>query len=573
MYAFPPFPLTDDDLGADADEVQRLRSEGYTTVIRLPFAETVARETVEGHLLQHLFPNLLLFLPSIQTIELHGTTKDFAATIVHERDGVASNALLEYGSQVEQWLIYRHQFSPARELLEPLGDSWTDIEVLHISIGVPLDDAGQPKTRTPYPLSVYFPTEVFAGLRASIHAEWVLTLDRKHIADTPEARPLNNVILNEVANFVADTFAVDLVERFEVSRAAVHSLTPGLDTAISPPGSGSGLRELWIEALARSAFIPTAGGTLRSPAELRMLPPAISDALSAHRFLDLDPNTMLRPDLEGVRAVRQLIRRLAPHAELGTDEFVAQLRAVEPDELADYYQFLLACREAMGGVFTSALAKVPCVLTARGEWVAPGQTPVFLPRSRGEASIPEGIPVPIAVLPDDVKDLDKFLEALGVKPFQWRTIIENYLMDVLRDPAADSGLRHEALASLEAYNQQRIGEAVPAVLADVLLPARSADGTQRQLRRSGDLYLGRSWTESTDLEVLYGPFGQAEFLDVEPSEDADEKEEALRFYEMLGGVVGHPRIEGETTNTLGGPIRMGGIRCSPSGGTCRGRAS
>ncbi|ROS27826.1 DUF3883 domain-containing protein [Cellulomonas sp. PhB150] len=549
VYAFP-FPLSAGDLGEDADEIQRLRGEGYTTVIRLPLTEKMARETVEGHLLEHLFPSLLLFLPSIQTIELHGTSGDFVATIVHQRDGVAWSALLEYGNQFEQWLIYRHRFSPARELLEPLGEGWIDVEAIQVSIGVPLDEAGQPKTEMPYPLSVYFPTEAFAGLRASIHAEWVLTLDRKHVADTPEARLLNDAILDEVANFVADTYAIDLVKRFEFSRPAVHFLTPGLNTLVSP-GAGSGLRERWIGALARSAFIPTAGGTLRSPAALRMLPSAIPDAAAAHRFVDIDPNTMLRPDLEGVRAVRHLIKGLAKDAELSADEFVSHLHAVEPDELTDYYKFLLACREAMGDVFTRALAKVRCVPTAHGEWLAPGQTPVFLPRSRGEASIPEGIPVPIAVLPDDSHDLDKFLEALGVKPFQWRTIIENYLMHVLRDPDADDGLRRQALASLEAYNQQRVGEAVPAVLADVLLPARSSDGAQReQLRRSGDLYFGSSWTESTDLEVLYGPFSQAEFLDVEPPQDADQKEEAVGFYEMLG-VVGHPRIDSETSNHTG----------------------
>ena len=165
-------------------------------------------------------------------------------------------------------------------------------------------------------------------------------------------------------------------------------------------------------------------------------------------------------------------------------------------------------------------------------------------RSRGEASIPEGIPVPIAVLPEDAKAPDKFLEALGVKPFQWRTIIENYLMALLRDPDADDALRRQALASLEVYNRQRTGEAVPAVLADVLLPARSEDGTRRKLRRGGDLYFGSSWTGSTDLEVLYGPFSQAEFLDIEPPEDSDQNEDATKFYEMLG-VVGHPRIDAE----------------------------
>ena len=264
-------------------------------------------------------------------------------------------------------------------------------------------------------------------------------------------------------------------------------------------------------------------------------------------ILDIDPKDTLRSDLANVSAVRHLVRRLAQGAELSVTEFVTHLREVHPHEVADYYQLLLSCREAMGNAFTQELAKVPCVLTTRGEWLAPGRTTVFLPRSRGDASIPDGIPVPIAVLPEGVKEVDKFLETLEVKPFQWRTIIENYLMEVLRDPTRGEDLRGQALASLEAYHEQRTGEAVPPGLEEVLLPARSADCALRELRRSGELYFSSSWTGSAALEVLYGPFGKAEFLDVEPPEDGDRREKAMSFYEMLG-VVGYPRIDEEARN-------------------------
>lgn len=551
-YAFP-YPLADEDLGEDAAVVRRFRAEGWSTVIRLPLGEMVSRTTVEHDLQKNLFPHLLLFLPSIQMIQLEGTSADFTAMVERKPAGNAWKTTLLYGDEIEEWLIYRHQFAPEPELLEPLGKGWEDLETIQMAIGVPLDEEGEPKVGSEHPLSVYFPTEESAGLRVAIHAEWLLTLDRKHVSDAPEAKPLNNRIFEELARFVAETYAEDLVGRFNFSRPAVHSLMPRVDAVVSL-GAGFHLKSVWTNSLANAKFIPTAGGSLRAPTELRMLPDWVPDAEVAQRFINVDPETLLRPDLATVPAVRQLIKGLVPNAELTANELVGHLRHVEHDELASYYQFLIACRDAARVSFSSALANASSVLTSQGQWTSPGRTPVFLPRGRGETSIPDGIPVPIAEIAEDVPDLEKFLESLGVKPFQWAPIIENYIIAVLRDPNAADGLRDQALASLKAYNKQRRGDAVPArlveILSDVLLPARNVDGSERELRRGGDLYFPSSWTTSSDLEVLYGPFGEVEFLDILPPDGEDEKTEAFSFYSMLG-VYSYPFLDEETTQYSG----------------------
>jgi len=80
VYAFP-FPVDPSDFGTDAEQVTELRGSGFTTVIRLPFNESVDREIVEEHRLDNLHPRLLLFLPHVDHLELRGTSGDFSAEV------------------------------------------------------------------------------------------------------------------------------------------------------------------------------------------------------------------------------------------------------------------------------------------------------------------------------------------------------------------------------------------------------------------------------------------------------------------------------------------------------------
>ena len=148
---------------------------------------------------------------------------------------------------------------------------------------------------------------------------------------------------------------------------------------------------------------------------------------------------------------------------------------------------------------------------------------------------------------EDAEDFDRvadLLKALGVKPFEWRDLIREFLAKILEDAHAEPDLRDRALAGLRAYYRDRRSgsDDLTPVLGRVLLPARTTDGTGRQLRAGSQLYFGAEWTGSVDLEAIYGPFGVADFLDAEVPANPDQKQTDRDFYKMLG-VEDHPRLD------------------------------
>jgi hypothetical protein len=550
VYAFP-FPVLDDDLGADAAIVHRLLADDFSTVIRLPLREGIARNMVARHLAENLLPRLLLFLPGIDRLELRGTDADFSAVIVSNPEGAAEHVLLETDAETEEWLLYRGSAAPEPAVLEPMGEAWTKLDKVNYAVAVPLDDSGQPKTDNSFPLHVYFPTEEEPGLHVAIHADWVLGMDRRQLAVANEAVAYNGFLLAEVANFAATDVAVDLVTRCEASAAAVQALLPA--PGAEAFGNGAVLRERWSEALTDARFFPFADGALRPPADARMLPAALPGIAEAHALAVLDAESALRADVEALEAVQQFLRsRPMPHV-MSPQEFIRNLRPPALATAGAYYSFLVRWRNSAGfggaKVIDDELKQRPSVLARNGDVLAPGQGPVFLPPRRGDSAVAVDTPVPIAVIPvtEDAKDFDRIadlLKALGVKPFEWRDLIREFLVKILEDPHAARDLRDRALAGLRAYYRDRRSgsDDLAPVLGRVLLPARTTDGTGRELRAGALLYFGAEWTGSADLEVIYGPFGAADFLDADVPADPDQKQTDREFYKMLG-VEDHPRLD------------------------------
>jgi hypothetical protein len=166
--------------------------------------------------------------------------------------------------------------------------------------------------------------------------------------------------------------------------------------------------------------------------------------------------------------------------------------------------------------------------------------------------------VPIAYVPD-VEGAQTLLRELGVKSFEWRELIRDFLIKILSDPEPNDDARARAMAGLRAYHEVRLSgsEDLEPVLGRVLLPARTADGTVHELRPAAEIYFSAPWTGSDELEVIYGPFGQAEFLDVEVPEDTEQRQTDLDFYRMLG-VEAHPRLdEAKPTETYGYMVGSG----------------
>jgi hypothetical protein len=318
VYAFP-FPVEEPDLGPDVTAVEKLRAAGFTTVIRLPLRDSVERATVEDDLLHNLQSRLLLFLPHVDHLELRGTSGDFSYETFREPDDGAEYVQLETDDESEEWLIYRASVAPEPEVLEPLGDPWKEMQAARFAIAVPIDGDSQPRVDGTYPLHVYFPTDEQPGLHVAVHAEWLLSMDRRQLATMPEAVPFNRMLTRAVADHLGSTVAPDLVRPTKASASAVEVLVPATSAPVG--GGGTVLRKLWSEALLGAPFLPSADGALRRPADIRLLPRSLPDPAAAHELAGLDSAHTLRHDIERLTAVENFLAALPDTGGMGLAEF------------------------------------------------------------------------------------------------------------------------------------------------------------------------------------------------------------------------------------------------------------
>lgn len=565
VYAFP-FPIDPADFGPDTEQVAALRAGDFTTVIRLPFSRGVDRRTVEKHLLDNLQPRLLLFLPQVDHLELRGTGGDFSAEVSRAPEEGVEHVLLatteptesETTETREEWFIYRGSVVPDAAVLAPLGDAWKSVEETRFAVAIPLNDTGQPLVSETFPLHVYFPTDELPQLRVAVHAEWVLTMDRRQIATTPEAVAFNRMLVNSLGDFVTETVARDLVTRTGASASAIEALVPAVATASG--AGGTAVRTTWTQALLAASFLPAADGQLRPPTELRPLPRNLPDPERAHHVANLDLGHTLRPDIEQRAAVRTFLSEVPGIDEIGMPEFLSLLPPPTRDTARDYYDFLVSWREKAGAPLVTELKKTATVLGVNGQAFTPDTDTIFFPRERGDVALPEDLPIPVAYLPD-IEEAQALLRELGVKPFEWRELIRDFLIKLLANRETEEVIRSRAMSALRAYHRVRLSgsEDLEPILGRVLLPGRTADGATKELCPASALYFSAPWTGSDDLEVIYGPFDQPEFLDAELPDDSEHQATDLDFYRMLG-VSDHPRLDVAKPTEYSGGYQVGSHR-------------
>lgn len=553
VYAFP-YRVEDGDTEDDAEQLARLKDDGFTTVIRLPMRSGVERATVAQHLVKNLYPRLLLFLPGIDHLELRGTDSDFSAEVArHEKDGI-EHALIETADATEEWLVYRGTASPTSDILSPMGEEWAAIQEVNFAVAIPLDNEEQPVTSETFPLNVYFPTEEELGLHVAVHAEWVLTMDRRRIAESPEAIAFNRFLLESVAEFVATSVAVDLVERCGRSAASIKVLMP--PASKDDDRAAARFAHRWQERLSDVAFLPFCDNALHRPVEAKLLPAGIPDLYAAHELTDLPAVETLRPDIEGTPAIRSYVASVSNRLQRSESDFLSLMTSPTTETVHALYSFLVEWHEKSRPLLSVSLKHVPCVLTTNGQFLTPASQAIFFPRR--DSTLPDDFPVPIAIIPE-VEGTKGLLSALGVKEFEWRELIREYLVKILEDPDAASVDRERAMDGLRTYQRDRRsgGEEVSARLGlgRVLVPTRRANGKSAvELRRADSVYFGSDWTGAKRLEQIYGPFDESEFLVAAISEDADDRRAELDFYRMLG-VIDHPRLE-----SVNGHYALGGLR-------------
>jgi hypothetical protein len=533
VYAFP-FPLATSDVGSDAAEIERLLEDGFRTVFRLPLRDRESRPDIASHLASTLSPRLLLFLDSVEQLELSGTDNDFVATAVRERHEDHLEVLLEAHGETQHWMVFERLLPiPDGNLVAPLGDAWREVEQVRAAVAVPLAPSGFPCRLSAQPLHVYFPTEEASGFGLVLQADFSLELDRRRTSQTPEAQPYNNWLADQLGELVGTDVAVGLARRFPNEGAVVSALA----MVGTPAGYGPRIVGKAVDCLQRSAFVPTVEGEPHVPGDARLLPATIPNAEIAHRLIAAtELSHLVIPGVEGDADARRL---LADH--LGTpvldrgDVLGWLVTPTSEEEIGRFYEFLVGWGESDNmRLFGKSLSDIPFVRTVSGEWRAPAQH-LFFPRQREDLHFPEGLSVPIVDVPD-IDGLKSLLEDAGVNPFEWRQLLADRVFPLLTDPETESEVRSEALKALELYFQSERGgdRKIRSQAAGVLLPARDGSGDRTGLKAAGRIYFSSDWLGDDSLERIYGPFGKCEFLAVQPDDDSDRRRELVAFYEWLG---------------------------------------
>lgn len=569
VYALP-FPLVDSDIDPDLRILAELENEGFRTILRFPFKDGVDRQSVQSHVISTLSPRVLLFLGAVDQLQLRGTSDDFEAHVKRERHGYYSEALLETGGSLEHWLVFEREVPiPERSLVTPLGDAWKEIEKVRVAAAIPLDKQQQATQSDKKgdgigksePLTVYFPTEETSGLPFVLQADFALELDRRHIARSPEAEPYNQWLAHELGCLVAEDVAPRLDELLPDGASAVAAIAPRMMASVphrgprfgigSPPAPrteatpfGQVVLDRCVEALRNARFITCVDGEKRCPSEVYLPPALMPTPEESYDVLELSQFGILVgvDTVADVNACSFLVGLLNVK-ELDSEDILR--RCTPPKERFEerYYAVLLAWSKLEGtSAFAKRLESVPCVRTISGHWRAPSEGLIF-DRQRGELEFSVEFDLPIVPNPPQ-KELRELFQAAGVRPFEWRGLLPDFVLPLLTDPDTSSDLRHAAMNAVVGYFETKRDEdpQLKSQMSRILLPVTDAAGDQRGLRPAAQTYFSSAWLEQDSLEQIYGPFGHAEFLAEDPLEQGESSRRTRAFYEWLG-VEDKPRID------------------------------
>ena len=533
-YRFP-FEITLQDAGPDVDVLAALLDDAYTTIIRLPFKQGITRTLVETDLLDTLHPRLLLFLDSLEQMELRGTTGDFTATIARYPGTDFSEALLESAGHDEHFLLFS-SIRPIsdRSLVSELGGAWEQVDRVRVFAAVPLDAEQLPSVEASHPLHVYFPTEEQIGLPMILSADFQMEFDRRRVASTPKSDRYNEWLLGELADFLTGHVLDTLTRRFPGN--------PRVASAYVYPESGeklSGmLRRLVIDRLSGAEYVPCVDGSIRRPRETRLLPVSVPDS----QFLQpLLPNlhNLVHADLDADSSTHEFLVKEVGAAQADIRYVLTHL--VIPDDMCaePFYEFLVEWWRHTTHYEDHLMAAAPIVRLINGTWVTPSEA--LLPRQRDEIDFPPGLSVPIADLPE-VDDLDTLMEQVGLRPFEWRHVVADHLMPILSDSTASKEVWQGAMAALRHYYDSGGRDVrIRQDASSTLLPVRNAADTRTARQAASRVYFDDEWIPGTGLCTLYGATEEPEFLAEPLPTNAEELAAEIGFYRWLG-VEDKPRV-------------------------------
>jgi hypothetical protein len=540
VYAFP-YLCSPDDAGDDADLLSELRREGFTTSIRLPFRTRQDRARVVEDVGRLIGPRLLLFLSSLEELAVVGAGEhDFNAIIETEPAGRDLRRVsLVWGDEFEQWLVSDRTVAIPNEIRTGFEDAWKRVAEVRVGCGIRVDE----QSEAPFPLHVYFPTEVSMPFLALTHGDFMVGLDRRHLKKTQGATAYNEWLAGQLGVLMADMCEV------------VSSITgdaTGL-AAVAPRSAASGITEDVLRSLSNAllakSIVPVLEGGHVEPERARMLPAGLA-ARQAFETLPLTSQAEWLATAE-VHDDEDLVEYL--DGDLGVSRLQDRVLArefgeVEDDRVVDAYELLAGWVRRRPRVKDLA-ADVAYVLTTAGTRRSP--TEVFFPPQvalRGEWD-PDQVEL-VAVPSGAEESVTASLSLLGVEAFNRQKIIEHQILPPLLDPDQDAETRARCHRALREYLADGLGDkALRGRLGQVLVLTNSGTASDETvLRRADETYFSGAWVaDGVLLERIYGPFGEAEFLAESAPVDPDERTSEIEYLTTLG-VRREPRpLVAETT--------------------------
>ncbi len=566
------FPYQIDEVPSpDRERVRSLLfDEGYATVIRLPLR--VPRKAVYERLAQDLEPTLLLFLNGIDRIEISGgggMVRTLHKQTHRSEEGLAQDITLYDSEQrVSRWLLFDAAKQPITDqsLTRELGDkAWERVKRVGFAVAFPLDAEGRLDANhtDPQRLFVYFPTNVFTGLRYLIHGDFYVDAARKEV----DIRCYNRWLAAQLASFLRRQVLPELAQRFPHDARVVEALVPR-----EQPASFAAILSHEIqEALRVCPFVPVKDSEPVRPKDVVLAPPGADASIAEfRRFLpvaELARRSGRRRfplvDVELQESTVQFLVALGAKRLTFSETFkVLDGRScvVEPEDYPEFYRFLWRWREQLPpGVrvrFSEELSQSRCVVTDRDLWRQPHEQLYHAKLRQETPTMPQAVSAelvsPLAYDADGRAGWTyRLLDTLqpAVRDYDAPEIIRNAIIPLFEGARfQDLTLerRAEVYRYLFAYWRSRRGAGDPEVdrvKGMVQVPARLLTNRRAdQWLPADQVYLSIAWHDDDRLERLYEgcekPFlFQIRGLDIAPAD----RDEWARFWNWLG-VATLPRI-------------------------------
>ena len=568
----------------ERERIEALFASGYATVVRLQLKSQDLLPSVEQRMRVELRPELLLFLDAIDKLEVcypSGEEMVFSRDIRRESDDGSKHVFL-WSTEGEdlhiesRWLVLppRELSIDDQDLVKDLGDAWEDVRAVRCSVAFPLTSEGTLAVDMgSQPFHVYFPTEEFCGLRFLVNADFYIEAARKDI----HRNSLNDWLAEELALHIASTGVQVLCDQFRRDPTVVDVLAP----VVQRPerGFGAYFYEQYLLALSDGQFVPLESGQHKAPSETRFSPEG-TDAGLFRRFF---PPSRLRGQarwafpmvaVEDHELARNeegqpfLLLDEMGASQVGVEEIAELLRDGPPIPSAEQGAFLrfLAhwwenLRWSERNELIEALSECAIVPTQSG-WKCPSETLIFQANLREEQdiSVPQGFEfelVPLEVYAEERSYQGapaRFLETLGVSPYQARDILRRAILPVLRSPERFQTLiEHYPAAIYEAYvflktyfEAERTIAGFGDDLPRIPVPAFCLQSpSEHEWKPAAEVYFSAYWTGDDDLETIYGSFDDVYFLgaieELDGFEGPERKQSWYQFFAWLG-VSNKPRV-------------------------------